>query len=79
MQVNLTYFNHSGKIIERGTYQTQQREIWATQDEVRNMAYTLKNLPGLTIGHDNFYILIEFPARPYRGPHLIIPPTNPHL
>lgn len=71
MRVNLTYFKETGKYYSEGFYNTKEVELFNIWDTVRRMK-NAKILPGLSVGHSDFIVLVDVPRYPNRHPKLIL-------
>lgn len=72
MKVLLTYFKPTGKNYTSGEYETTCEHVFEILNEVRRMAHA-RELPGLIVGHSDFYVLVDPVGHPQGFKSLVIP------
>ena len=69
--VKLTYFHESGKYGGEGNYNSYKNHLYEIFEEVKDKRND-RFLPGMTMGHSYYRVLIGVPGHPHNHPHLII-------
>lgn len=71
-RVRLDYFKPNGKWKYEGHYESECIALYHIWDEVRTMRDEDPTMPGLSVNHNSYNILIDVPDHPHRHPHLIM-------
>jgi len=71
-KVELTYFRPSGKYYSEGHFETTETDLYNIWNTVEILSES-KTLPGLTLDHSEYIVLVEVPDHPYNHPHLVLP------